>query len=198
MEEEIKEREGQPTPAPEETPEDLNSSEDLPQKPEETSEEEGAGDSLSEQKTTSESLQEELNKKNTQILQAEHVIENLKKKVKALGGTLDEEPVTLDKVKEVIQENFDDFRKIVGSEVAKQIKEAVATMISRQGRSKGSGSSGHPSPAPEIPMPPLSPDDKAYIARSGVKWDGKRGGWITKSGRFVPYNPKEGLPGVVK
>jgi len=135
-----------------------------------------------------------LQKKDIQISQAGHNIENLKRILKENGV----------EVKEGDQISLEDVEaKIIG--VVKPLQDEIASLktnLSEMVRAKkaeenlspdGGGAGQVPPISKEMAEPELSEEDKKLVTSFGGKWDGAKKGWATKSGRFIPFNDLSGI-----
>ena len=172
------ENQGQgPTPAPEVPPQGGNPPENADQKAE------------------LENLKSQVNKLTTQVGQAGFVIQKLKTKLKEEGIDPDEgEIISDEKVRSIVRDTVQPEIQALKETLATKISELGRSITAHQSASSGAGPGQKPPQEDEGEKEPeLSVEDKKLLA--GYKWDPKRKGHVSPSGRFYPWS--ESSKGVV-
>ncbi|MFQ5976317.1 MAG: hypothetical protein ACE5J5_08395 [Candidatus Hydrothermarchaeales archaeon] len=143
---------------------------------------------------------EALEKKEKQIGQAGFNIQKLKERLKAEGIDIETEEGGLNetKVREIIASEIQTQIGTVTKDFGNKISEVMRAVKSTKDIEKPGGGSGQKKQVKEYPRPTLSPNDEKIITRGGHKWDPKRGGWVSPSGRFFPHEERETFPSLAK
>ena len=175
MPEEIKIGAGPTTPASEKKPESGNPLEDANQKAE------------------LESLKKSISEKDERIKQAEYNIEMLKKRLKDAGVEDEEGNPEIAELKTsmgVLKEELSKMREDLNN----KLTEFGRTLTAKANASPGGGP-GQTPPSPEKgeEEPALSPEDQKILRQGGFKWDPKRKGYVSPTGRFRAWDDKTGL-----
>lgn len=138
-------------------------------------------------------METEMREKGKQLEQAGFVIEKLKKKLKDEGIDMEEEGLTEERVRQIIQESTTPLAE----EIRKSgtvLTELARTLGSQQATSSGGGAGQKPPKKKEAPV--LSPTDQKLVSGSNLKWDPDREGFVSQDGkRFYPWADKTGIVG---
>ena len=131
--------------------------------------------------------------KDRQLGQAGFNIQKYKQMLKDNGIEEEEGKLGADEVQEIVQKTVQTELEKITEPLKTQISELGRTLTSRANANPG-GVGGQELPKKEgEPEPILSEDDMKIVNSFGGKWDPKRKGYVTKSGRFVDLSDKSGI-----
>lgn len=160
------------------------------------SEEKPQGEKLPEsadQKVELESLKKGITDRDERIKQAEWNIQQLKQKLKDAGIEDVEGSPEIAELKTLIGTLQGEITKMK-EEFSNKIAEFGRSVMAKISASSG-GEAGQEPPEPEkgSEEPPLSPEDKKILGQGGFKWDPKRKGFVSPTGRFRAWDDKTGI-----
>ncbi len=135
----------------------------------------------------------ELTRKEKQIIQANYKLDKLQKKAEEAGLVLEESNPETEELKILVGSLKEDMSKLK-DEFSNKISEFGRTMTAKINASQG-GNAGQSPPAPDkgAEEPTLSLEDKRILASGKFKWDPKRRGYVSPTGRFRAWNDTSGI-----